>query len=364
MYGGRGVGLLWTLALTTRLGIADYGLYGMAFALMSIVGPPLDNVFSVRAARESEEHFLADRTTRFLLGVTVMAAGLALLPVTYIGWFGLFVAGGEIVFGAYRGPWARAGLPQRVWALDTVRQTTSVAMACVYLFGTGHPTLLGASLLYCAPYVVIVVLAGLQVRGHRPGMPGSPKVIATLVGEVFGMAVYMQGDVLLLGWLTNNTIVGYYTLTWVVTAALAAIGQSFGMTYYEALRRSSGDLSAGPPLRNTLLLGAGTGLLTLIVGVGLFISPAPTQLAVAMMIMAGFCAMRTVNSVFMAILYARRRDVIRLTASIGLVPLKFGLVAVLATAGLGAIGAAIASVITDAVLLLVYSLAIYRKANA
>jgi O-antigen/teichoic acid export membrane protein len=364
MYGGRGVGLLWTLALTTRLGVGEYGLYGMGYALMSIVGPPLDNPFTVRTVRESEDRFVAERTCRFLVGVAVMLGGLALFPVAYIGWFGLFVAGGELAFGAYKSRAGRDGHPQRVWRMDSARQATSVALACAYLYGTAHPTLLGASLLYCTPYVVIVLMSGLQVRGYRPALPGPPKLIAILVGEVLGMAVYMQGDVLLLGWLTNSTTVGYYTLTWVVTAALAAVGPSFGMTYYEALRHSGGDLSAGPPLRNTVLLGTATGLLALVVGVGLLISPAPTELAVAMMIMAGFCAMRTVNSVFMAILYAQRRDVIRMASSVGLVPVKLGIVAALASAGAGAVGAAIASVITDAVLLLIYSIAIYRKATA
>ena len=77
MYGGRGVGMLWTLAIISQLSIGDYGLYGMGFALASIVGPPLDNPFAVRAARESQERFLAERTTRYLLGLGLMGAGMA-----------------------------------------------------------------------------------------------------------------------------------------------------------------------------------------------------------------------------------------------------------------------------------------------
>ncbi len=359
MYAGRGVGMLWTLALIGRLSVADYGLYGMGFALASVVGPPLDNPFTVRAIRESDDRFLAERTTRFLLGMTLMATGAALVDVNYIAWFGLFVAGGEMAFKSYQSQAARDGNPERVWRMDTIRQMISVALACAYLFGTPHPTLLGASLLYCAPYLAIVILGALTVVRHRPGIPGPPKLIAALTGEMLGTCIYLQGDVLLLGFLTNTTTVGYYTLTVVVTVSLAAVGQSFGMTYHEPLRNSGGQLSAGPPLRNTLLLGAATGLLVLATGIVLLVSPAPAELAVAMTIMAAFCAMRTVSSVLQVILYAQRRDMIRLSANLGLVPVK--LLAVAALAPAGAVGAAIATVFTDAILLAVYSTALYRR---
>jgi O-antigen/teichoic acid export membrane protein len=91
----------------------------------------------------------------------------------------------------------------------------------------------------------------------------------------------------------------------------------------------------------------------------LLVSPAPTELAVAMLLMAAFCAMRTISSVLQVILYAQRRDVVRLVANLGLVPVKLGLVAALA--GAGAVGAAIATVITDAVLLGIYLVTIYRR---
>jgi O-antigen/teichoic acid export membrane protein len=361
MYGGRGVGMLWTLALVGRLGVANYGLYGMGFALSAVVGPPLDNSFQVRAMRESEERFLAERTTRYLLGATLAATGVALIGVQYIAWFGLVVAGGEMACNAWLSQSVRDGHPQLYWRVGTIRQTVSVALACAYMFGTSHPTLAIATMLYCSQYVVIFLVGGIRIFGHRPGIPGSPKLIAALTGEMLGMCLYLQGDVLLLGFLTNHTTVGYYTLTVTVTVGLAAVGQAFGMTYHEPLRLSGGDLSSGPPLRTTLLLGASTGLLVLITGIVLLISPAPTELAVAMLIMAAFCAMRTTSSILQVILYAQRRDLVRLAANLGLVPVKLGLVAVLALAGAGAIGAAIATVITDAILLAIYLTAIYRR---
>jgi hypothetical protein len=236
-----------------------------------------------------------------------------------------------------------------------------VGLGCIYLFATDHPTLLGACLLYCAPYAVIIVITGFVVRGHRPLWPGSPRLIAVISGEMLGTALYLQGDVLLLGWLTNSEIVGYYSLTWVLASAIANIGQSYGGTFVTQLREQQGAVSAGPPLRTTLVLGAVCGILVLITGVVMLVWPAPTQLAVAMLIMSGYCAMRTIILVFQVVLYAQRRDLLRFSAAVGLVPVKFALVAALASLGLGAVGAAIATTGTDAILLVIFSIALYRK---
>jgi hypothetical protein len=359
MYGGRGVGMLWTLALVGKLSVGDYGKYGMGFALSAVVGPPLDNPFNVRAMRESEQHFHAERTSRFLLGLALMGAGVCLINVNYILWFGLVIAGGEMVFKSYQSQAARDGHPQVTWRMDTIRQVSSVSIASAYLFGVDDPNLSVASALYCAPYLVVLVLAARRVWGHRPGVPGPPRLILALVAEMLGMCIYLQGDVLLLGFLTDSTTVGYYALTVTVTVALAAIGQSFAMTFHEPLRSSGGDLASGPSLKSIVLLGLGTGGLVLITGVVLLLTPVPRELAVAMVIMAAFCAMRTMSSVFAVILYAQRRDLVRLGANISLVPVKLGAVAALAQ--FGAVGAAIATVGTDAILLVIYLFAIYRR---
>jgi hypothetical protein len=131
------------------------------------------------------------------------------------------------------------------------------------------------------------------------------------------------------------------------------------MSFHESLREHDGDPSAGPPLRNTLLMGGIAGLLVAITGVVLLISPAPTELAVAMLLMAVFCAMRTVSLILQVVLYTQRRDMVRLTTNLGLVPVKLALVAALSSAG--AVGAAIATVVTDAVLLAIYATAVYRR---
>ncbi len=357
--GTRGLGLLWTVVLIHQLGIGAYGLYGMAAAVTGLVGPPLDNPFNVRAIRESEERFLSERTARFLLAFAMILLGLAIIPFVYFVGFGLIVAGGENSFNVVKSRLIRDGHPDKASRIDTIKQATSVAAGCLYLVIAHEPTLLTASLMYCTPYVAAVVLSIAIVAKHKPAMPGPPRLIAALTGEMFGTMAYMQADVLVLAWLTNEEIVGYYTLAGMVVVAVISVGQSFAMTYHEPLRHAEGALSAGPPLHYTIGLAAAGGIFVLLIGVGLWISPAPTQLAVTMMIMSGFAALRIVSWIFQTILYNQRRDLLRFTAAVGLVPFKFALIA--AMASLGAVGAAISSTIGDAVLLLIFTIALYRK---
>jgi len=361
IYGGRGVGLLWTLILVQRLGVSEYGLYAMATVLNGIVGNTVDNAFAVRAIRESEEHFLRERTTRYLIAVGLVAVGAATFDVNYVIGFGLMVAGGEIALNVVKSRSARDGHPDKVYRLDTARQFTSAGIGAVYLYTSAHPTLTHASLLYCTPYVLILLVGARLAVGHRPAPPGPPRLIAALTGEMLGTTLYLGGDVLLLGTLVDTKAAGYYQLAWVVAAAVAAAGQSFGMTYHEPLRESGGDLSAAPPLRNILRMAALGGSLLLVIGICLFAFGAPAQLATTMMIMGGFAALRICIFVLQVILYTQRRDVFRLTIAVGLVPVKLGMVAALATlTPLGAVGAAIAATVADAIMLAGFTWAVYR----
>jgi hypothetical protein len=364
VYGGRAAGLLWTLAVIHQLGISQYGLYSLGFAVTSVLGQTLNNPYLVRAAREPEEDFVRERASRYLLGVALILLGQVFIPINYILWFGITAAGGELCVGAYKARALRDGDPHLTSRIDTSRQVGSVVAGCGYLFATtllsaGHPTLFWASVAYCVPYVVIAVLAWFTVRGHRPQWPGPPRLILVLSGEMLGTAAFLAGDVLLLGWLTNTTVVGYYNLTWVLASAVGYVGQAFGATYSQPLRDSGGDVRTGPPLRLTVALGAAGGLLVLVVGLVLLFVPVPRELAIAMIIMSAYAAFRTVIMIFTFVLYAQRRDVIRLTSMIGLVPFKFGLVAALSF--LGAVGAAIATSVSDGVLLLIFALALYGK---
>ena len=94
------------------------------------------------------------------------------------------------------------------------------------------------------------------MRGHRPAMPGPVREMAILMGELlFGTVLPLQGDVLVLGWLTDTTDVGYYAIGGRWPRRSPGVGQSFVMTYHEPLRKSGGDLSTGPKLRTTIAAG-------------------------------------------------------------------------------------------------------------
>lgn len=357
-YGGRGIGLLWTVALIAQLGIADYGHYAMAFALAAIVAAPLDHPFGVRSIRVAEDDYLGERTTRSLIGVGLVVVGLCLIEVDYIAWFALVVAGGEMTFNAYKSRALRDGHPNITQRMDTARQAASIALATAYLFLAAEPTLFVASLLYVSPYLLIAVLALAQSRTSRPRVPGSGREMSLLFSENLANAVYIQGDVLLLGYLTDSTIAGYYSVASVTAWAVAFVGQSFGHTFHERLREAGGLVSAGPALKHTVLLASAAGSLLLVAGVVLFFTPDPPEVAGALAVMSVFVVMRVVNYVFTTVLYLQHRDRTRVLAAATLAPLK--MVLILCLFPLGAIGAAVASVITDAVLLLWFTRALYR----
>ncbi|SIR69004.1 lipopolysaccharide biosynthesis protein [Williamsia sterculiae] len=363
MYGGRGIGMLWTIALIARLGIGDYGLYAMGFALGAIVAAPLDHPFTVRSIRESEDRFLRERTCRALLGITLLIAAAATMSVDYILWFALAYGGGEIVFNAYKSRSLRVGDPHVVQRLDTLRQTVSIVGASAYLLLASDPTLTIASTIYVIPYLVIAVATLLRCRASVPALPGGPREIAMLFTENLANAVYVQGDVLLIGALTDTRIAGYYSVASVLAWAVASIGLSFGSTYHEKLRAEGGAVTAGPSLRQTYAVGVVAGVLMLGTGVVMLFTPVSYQLSVSVVIMSLFVVQRSANYVFTTILYLQGRDRIRVTAALVLAMAKLALVAALFASG--AIGAAVASVVADTLLTVIYLRALYgRRASA
>ena len=352
-YGGRGIGLLWTLVVIAKLGIGGYGQYAMAFALAAIAAAPVDNPFAVRSIRESEDRFLAERSARVGVGLTAMVVGFSCVGLNYLVWFALVVGGGEVVFNAVKSRAFRDGSPDRVMRMDTIRQSVSIALGSAYLLIWPDPTLVTASLLYAAPYLVIAVVSIRLVWGVRPKAPGTPKIIGILFAEHLANAIYVQGDVLLLGFMTNSDVAGYYSVVSVFAWAIAQVGQSFGTTYHEKLRAADGHASAGPPVRHTLIVATAAAAIMLIVGVVLLFTPVATQLSVAMIVMSAFVFLRVFNFVYTTLLYLQKRDAIRTVSAGAVAPIKLGLLAVLALAGLGAVAGAIASVVADLVLFVI-----------
>ena len=171
----------------------------MATVLNGIVGNTLDNAFAVRAIRESEEHFRRERTMRYLVALGLGAIGAVTFNLNYVIGFGLMVAGGEMALNVVKSRSARDGHPDKVFRIDTARQLASAGIAAAYLYTSAHPMLTHASLLYCTPYVPVLLIGARLVIGYRPALPGSPRLIAALSGEMLGTTLYLGGDVLLLG---------------------------------------------------------------------------------------------------------------------------------------------------------------------
>ncbi|MCQ4120897.1 hypothetical protein [Rhodococcus tibetensis] len=353
-YGGRAIGLLWTVIVIASLGISDYGLYAMGFALAAMVAGPVDHPFNVRSVRVDDQRFQRERTARILVGGAVLVLAGVLTPAGYIAWFSLVIAGGEIVFNAFKSQAVRDGHPDVVMRMDTLRQGASIGLGATYLVSVEEPSLQLASLCYVAPYAVIIALTVPKIFAARPALPGGRREMSLLVFENFSNAVYVQGDVLLLGVLTDSTVAGYYSIASLVGWAVAGVGQSYAQTYHERLREAGGAVSAGPSLRSTTVLAATAGALVLVVGLVLLATPAPEPMAGAVIAMAAFVFLRVMNWVFTTVLYLQERDRERVTANATVAALKMvlilGLVGLLTSGAAGAIGTASASVMAEMVL--------------
>lgn len=357
LYGGRALGLVWTLAMISMLGIADYGEYSLSLAISAMVAGTIDHPFAVRSVRVSDEDFLTERTARILMGAAVaaLAGCAAILGIGYIAWFGLAVASGEVVFNAYMSLALRQGHADVINRLGAIRQAASVGLGVGYLFAVPQHSLALASVFYLVPYVVVFVLSVPQALAARPAMHEGPRRWLLLSFENFANSLYFPADILLLGLLTDPTIVGYYSIASVVGWAVASLGQSFGQTYHEPLRAAGGAASAGPSMKHAALLAAAGGALVLGVGLAILLSPAPAQIGWATAIMSGFVFLRILTWVFTIVLYLQHRDRLRAVSSATVGVLKLLLIALLVGPVIsqadGATATSIACVLAELVLM-------------
>ncbi len=354
---GRVMGLLWTSLLIFRLDLGDYGLYAMAYAISAIIAAPIDNIFLVRSLRVDDETFRRERSTRVCVGAALLLLGVVCFVPSFVVGFALLVAGGEILFNAFKSSRLRDGHPNIVMRFDAIRQIVSIALASAYLFTTADPHLEVAVAIYSSPYLVILVLAAMQARGSRPARPGGGREMLLLWLDAGALALYLQGDVLLLGVLTNNEIAGAYSLTSVVSLAATAFAQMFVHTYHERLRAAGGNPAAGPRLLVTLcialLLGAGVfSLGAVVVALG-----DPEQVGTVLLAMSVFVVLHSIALVLTTVLYLQRRDGHRVAAGWIAVVVKLGLLTLLA--GMGALGAALASIAAELVLVIWYFRVVY-----
>src|SRR5687768_12638955 len=133
MYFSKALLFGWALLLTHQFGIADYGVFAMAFALATLIGTPLDSYFTVRAPRVDDGTFDGERTTRVFIGLGLAFLGWALWPFTFVGGFAVGKAGVDVLFQASRSPLIRAGHPDRAQRADAVRQIVGITLGTAYL---------------------------------------------------------------------------------------------------------------------------------------------------------------------------------------------------------------------------------------
>lgn len=353
--GGRVMGLGWTMLLIFRLGLGDYGAYAMAYAVSAMIAAPIDNIFLVRSLRVDEETFRRERATRMLVGAALLLAGAACFTTSFIVGFALIVAGGEISFNSYKSSLLRDGHPNVVMRFDAIRQAASIVLGAIALFVVPEPTLGTVVACYSAPYLVVLVLAAVQARGSRPARPGDGWQMLLLWLDAGALAVYLQGDVLLIGLITDSEVAGAYSVTSVIALAATAFAQMFVQTYHERLRVAGGDPAAGPRPMLTLGISGLLGVAVLILGLIVLAAGDPERIGTMLLGMSVFVVLHAIALILTTILYLQRRDGHRVLAGWVAVLVKLGLLALLAgPVGLGGIGAVIACIAAEVVLVIWY----------
>lgn len=357
MIAGRGAGLVWTLVVISMLGIEDYGRYASAYALAAIISAPLENVFVVRCVRVDENQYLGERTTRFSLGALLLIGAVVIYPMNFIIGFALLIAGAEMIFNAYKSIALRAGRPGSILRVDAIRQYASIAAASAYLLVAGSQAELEiACLVYAAPYLVVVIVSGFHSLRHKPLAPGGLRENLILLVDAFVISLYLQGDILLLGVLAGDEVVGVYSLASQVALAASSIGQIYGQTFSRSLRDHNGHPDAGPVLRTTLALGALFFVGTVLVGaVLLLLVPQYHDLGATLLVISLFTGLRTIDNAWVTVLYVQGKDVPRVAWSALALVVKLGILALLVPAGApGALVAAGAAVAGEIVVFVAY----------
>ena len=345
---GRAVGLVWTVALVTRLGLGDYGLYAMAFSASSLVAGVVDSPFVARSGRVDEPSFAHDCTTRTWLGILLLGVGLACLRTTwYVPGFAALVAGGETLLGVVKAGVHRHGRPGAEQALDLGRQCSSIVCGTTALVVLGGHHLTAVSLAYATPYAAAAAGA-LRRRFGRPRALPVRELLSLAATSLVG-AGYAQLDVVILGVLLGSTAAGAYALAALAAWALALPGQQYATGRLPELRRCA---EAHPAVVGRVMTG-GLCLGTVCVAAPLVARTVlPSQLAAAtcLALLAPFVATRTVNWYLSTVAVQQRRDAARLwTTALSLavdVALLLALVPVI-----GVLAAPIAAVGADLALL-------------
>lgn len=350
---GRASGLVWTVLLISTLGIGEYGRYAAAYAIAAILSAPIENIFVVRCVRVSEREYLAERSLRALIGAGLAIIGIAVYSWSFVAGFALLVAGLEMIFNAYKSVALRAGYPGVIMKLDAFRQIASILLAAAYLFTQrGTATLEAACLVYLVPYVVVIVMTVKLCWGHRPGISPDWRQQGVLLVDAVVISLYLQGDILLLGLLTNNEIVGIYSVASQLALAASTIGQLFGQQYVAGMREQPNNAAVAPPLKLTIAIGAVLWVGTMLVALVLIAFTEYHEIGWALLVIAPFAALRSITNTWVTVLYVRGLDTRRIVANAVALGIRFLLLiaVVLALAPHAAIIAALCAVIGEIIL--------------
>lgn len=348
MFGGRGLGLLWSLLLIKEFGIDGYGRFAIGIAAAALISIPVDAYYLVRSPRVDDAQFAVDRASRYWLGLVMLLAGLGLFAVWLPAGIALGKAGGDVLFNAQKSTAIRTGRPDTAFALDSARQGLSLVAGVVVLLVVDDASLLLLSLVYVLGFVPFAVVTLRHVVGVRVELPERSRSTAALVVEALGGAAYTQGDIVLLGALAGESAAGYYSLATLVLWSVAAVGQNYSFTFHEPLRAAGGAVEAGPPLTITSALAVAGGIGVAGTGVVLWLAGTEDDLWACFLVLALATTTRFYGAVFTTVLALQSRDVLRARMSLVAVAVKAA--AIFALAGWwGSIGAAVAFVIADLV---------------
>lgn len=359
MYSSRALVFGWALLLTHQFGIGEYGIYAMAFAAGSLIGVPLDSYFTVRAPRVGDEAFLRERTTRALIGLTLIVLGVLAWPVSFGAGFAVAKAGVDVCFQASRSHLIRDGHPEWAQRADAVRQVLGFVMGSTYLVVVDNPSLPLAAALYLAGCGLPILRGARTLAEHRPIRPEITGRTASILTEAVGGVAYVQAEVILLGLLGSPSSAGYYSFGATIVWSLAALGQSFGFTFHEGLRNSKGAVASGPPLAIAVWLSVTTGVVVAAIAIGLRIVDAPEVLWLTFAWLAPVSFLRTLSSVSTVVLSMQHRDAFRMKITAVSVVIKVGLVVALRHSG--GPGAAMAFLVSDLVMSGSYTASVYGR---
>ena len=359
MYFSKALLFGWALLLTHQFGIADYGVFAMAFALATLIGTPLDSYFTVRAPRVDDGTFDGERTTRVFIGLGLAFLGWALWPFTFVGGFAVGKAGVDVLFQASRSPLIRAGHPDRAQRADAVRQIVGITLGTAYLLFFPGPTFTVAALIYLAGCASPILIGVRDLVVHAPIRPEITGRTASLVAESLGGVAYGQAGVILLGVLHSTTAAGYYSFGLTLVLSLSALGQSFAYTFHEGLRHSRGDVDTGPPLGTAVLLSAATAVAMGATAAVLWLVGFEQALWLTFAWLAPVSFCRTLSSVSTVVLMMQHRDVFRLKVTAVSLVVKVGLIVVLSSQG--GPGAAMAFLVADTIMSSAYARSVYGR---